>query len=71
MKNLVVIPAYKPDEALISLAQRVRELGYELLTVDDGSGEAYEEIFEKEEISDGNKNKCRINRRYSRVKAKR
>ena len=40
MKNLVVIPAYKPDEALISLAQRVRELGYELLTVDDGSGEA-------------------------------
>ena len=47
MKNLVVIPAYKPDEALISLAQRVRELGYELLTVDDGSGEAYEEIFEK------------------------
>ena len=46
MKNLVVIPAYKPDEALISLAQRVRELGYELLTVDDGSGEAYRHFFE-------------------------
>ncbi len=47
MKNLVVIPAYKPDETLVLLVQKVRELGHKILVVDDGSGEAYREVFEK------------------------
>lgn len=47
MKNLVVIPAYKPDQALVLVVQKVRELGHEILVVDDGSGENYGKVFEE------------------------
>lgn len=46
----VVIPAYRPEKELVSIAEQMWECGCRLLVVDDGSGEEYEPIFE--EISD-------------------
>ncbi len=45
---IVLIPAYKPDQRLIQLAQDLRALGdFQLLIVNDGSGPAYEPIFDQ------------------------
>lgn len=42
----VIIPAYKPDEKLIGLLKTLQETSAaRLLVVNDGSGEAYEDIF--------------------------
>ena len=43
--NYAVIPAYEPDERLITLADEARQNGFEVLIVDDGSGEQYRRIF--------------------------
>jgi glycosyltransferase involved in cell wall biosynthesis len=40
-----LIPAYEPDEQLITLARRLSEAGFAVVVVDDGSGPAYGEIF--------------------------
>lgn len=46
MKNTVIlIPAYKPDNKLIETLEKLSEEDYALLVVDDGSGDAYDEIF--------------------------
>lgn len=44
---IVLIPAYKPDESLVRLAQQITELDAhaEILVVDDGSGSTYVPIF--------------------------
>lgn len=47
MDTIILIPAYKPDQALIETAAELRTMGYELLIVDDGSGEAYADIFRR------------------------
>lgn len=45
---VVVIPAYEPDEKLIKLISSLKEqCDYNILIVDDGSGEKYSHIFEK------------------------
>ena len=41
----VLIPAYEPDEQLITLTRRLKEVGFSVLVVDDGSGEKYRHIF--------------------------
>lgn len=40
---IILIPAYKPDESLVQLAQQITELDAhaEILVVDDGSGSTY------------------------------
>lgn len=43
--DIVIIPAYEPDGELIALTQRLSGEGFEVLIVDDGSGENYAEIF--------------------------
>lgn len=43
----VIIPAYKPDEGLVDLTRQVCDRGWHLIVVNDGSGAAYDEIFEK------------------------
>lgn len=45
MDTIILIPAYKPDEALISTVAELREMGYDLVIVDDGGGEEYYKIF--------------------------
>lgn len=43
--DLVLIPAYEPDEQLIGLTQGLADKGFSVLVVDDGSGEEYADIF--------------------------
>lgn len=43
----VLIPAYKPDERLITLVDALREKGFDrVVAVDDGGGAAFRHIFE-------------------------
>ncbi|MBO5238390.1 MAG: glycosyltransferase family 2 protein [Lachnospiraceae bacterium] len=43
--NVILIPAYKPDEELLKLIDALAEKQLAILVVDDGSGSEYEEIF--------------------------
>lgn len=45
--DVVVIPAYEPDDALCDIVEQMWEYGCEVVVVDDGSGEAYQLIFER------------------------
>ena len=45
-QRYVIIPAYHPDHALPPLTTQVCDMGYQLVVVNDGSGEAYDAIFE-------------------------
>jgi len=38
-KRIVLIPAYCPDEKLISLVQTLHEMNYEIIVVNDESSE--------------------------------
>lgn len=44
--DVVLIPAYKPDNELIKLVDEIHEKGLSILIVNDGSGEKYNHIFE-------------------------
>ena len=44
--DTVLIPAYEPDSELIGLTKQLRAAGFAVVVVDDGSGSAYQEIFE-------------------------
>lgn len=44
--DTVLIPAYEPDSELITLVKRLKEAGFDLVIVDDGSGSDYREIFD-------------------------
>ncbi|MGM9662498.1 MAG: GtrA family protein [Oscillospiraceae bacterium] len=41
-----LIPSYEPDDTLVGLAAALREAGFSVLIVDDGSGEAYRPVFD-------------------------
>ena len=41
MKTIVIIPAYEPEEKLITLTQQLIAKDLEVVVVDDGSGEKY------------------------------
>lgn len=43
---VALIPAYEPDEALLLLLSELKRAGFEIVIVDDGSGEAYASLFE-------------------------
>ncbi len=45
--NVILIPAYKPDEELLKLIDQLHSRHLSILVVDDGSGEDYKKIFEK------------------------
>ena len=44
----VLIPAYQPDDRMVQL---VKALSYPVVVVDDGSGEAYDRLFEEAEAA--------------------
>lgn len=46
MKNVILIPAYKPNDELISTVNALSGNNLQIVIVDDGSGEAYRNIFE-------------------------
>lgn len=44
----VIIPAYKPNELLLSAVEELIKTGFsDIIVVDDGSGEAFASVFEK------------------------
>ena len=45
--NVIVIPAYEPDENLVCLTRGLVEKGYCVVVTDDGSGERYRPVFEQ------------------------
>lgn len=45
--DVVLIPAYEPDEQLVPLVQQLAENGLSVLVVDDGSGKNYWHIFDQ------------------------
>lgn len=45
--SVVIIPAYKPDETLVTITDRLWAYGCQMVVVDDGSGEEYQKIFDK------------------------
>lgn len=45
--TLVLIPAYQPNDELVELAGSLYAVGFRIIVVDDGSGDAYSEIFDK------------------------
>ena len=48
--SVVIIPAYQPDETLLTIIDQLWGYGCRIVVVDDGSGEKYQSVFEK--ISD-------------------
>lgn len=46
MDTIILIPAYKPDEALLRLVQQLKGNDFHILIVDDGSGSAFAPIFD-------------------------
>ena len=44
---VVLIPAFRPDEQLVMLAERLHQAGLKLLIINDGSEVTYEPIFER------------------------
>jgi len=45
---IIVIPAYEPDEKLVTLVKKLKNMcDFNILIVDDGSGEKYTSIFDK------------------------
>ena len=44
MQKFIVIPTYQPDEMLIKLLETIPRT-YQVVVVDDGSGEEYTELF--------------------------
>lgn len=47
--EVIVIPAYKPNEELIKLTEKLSAHGFGILVIDDGSGAEFEEIFRQAE----------------------
>lgn len=45
MKTVVIIPAYEPDEKMLSLVREILSQNMDVLVVDDGSSEKCEHIF--------------------------
>ena len=46
MRNrfIALIPAYEPDVKILGLTDELREKGFDIVVVDDGSGPEYERL---------------------------
>ena len=47
MEDTVLIPAFKPDEKMLSLLRELQNEGLSAIVVDDGSGKEYSDIFKR------------------------
>ncbi len=45
MKPVIIIPAYKPDQSLLSLIQQLSQNAQSIIIVNDGSGSSFDPIF--------------------------
>lgn len=46
-KRIALIPSYEPDHILPNLLCEMRDAGFEIVVIDDGSGSSYADIFRK------------------------
>lgn len=46
-KQLIIIPAYKPSNALVDLCRELSNYFQQIIVVDDGSGNEYKPVFDK------------------------
>lgn len=44
-KYIALIPAYEPDKGLLTLLDELKDKGFDLIIVDDGSGDSYSDLF--------------------------
>ncbi len=47
MDTVIMIPAYKPCDLMIGTVKGLKEAGFDILIIDDGSGVEYQEVFQK------------------------
>lgn len=47
MDTVIMIPAYKPCELMIGTVRELKAEGFDILIIDDGSGDEYKEIFNR------------------------
>ncbi len=47
MDTVIMIPAYKPCDLMIGTVKGLKEAGFDILIIDDGSGVEYKEVFQK------------------------
>lgn len=47
--DVVLIPAYEPDNHLIEVTKQLSEMGFAILVVNDGSSDNFNEVFEQTE----------------------
>ena len=45
--KIALIPAYNPEPCLINLVEKLKEKGFWILVVNDGSSEKHREIFQE------------------------
>lgn len=45
--DIIIMPAYEPDEKMVDQVYELERKGYCIVVVDDGSGEAYQPVFDK------------------------
>ena len=45
----ILIPAFKPDHILIELLQNLKKEGFDMVVVNDGSGDDYQKVFDEAE----------------------
>jgi len=45
LRKIVLIPAYQPQQEMIDMIHTLKEAGFYVVLVDDGSGEEYQSIF--------------------------
>ena len=43
----ILIPAYKPDHLMIELLTNLKKEGFDIVVVNDGSGEQFDSVFEE------------------------
>ena len=59
MRYIALIPAYEPDRKMLGVIADLGKLGFDIVTVDDGSGIEYSELFEQaSEKIPGKTGKC-------------
>ena len=46
-RDLVLIPAYEPDDSLLSFAEALLAESPQVMVVDDGSGEAFKPVVHR------------------------
>ncbi len=46
MEKIVIIPALNPDDCLVKIVDRLWEMENQVIVVDDGSDEAYGDLFQ-------------------------